>query len=58
MKVKILGGVIVLAVLSIVVYKAASKGQSSRLEGIPHKNQVSWRVEKAKKEGQIGRAHV
>ena len=51
MKVKILGGVIVLAVLSIVVYKAASKGQSSRLEGIPHKNQVSWRVEKAKKEG-------
>ena len=42
---------IVLAVLSIVIYKAAAKNQSPRLEGIPHKNRLSWRVEKAKKEG-------
>ncbi len=51
MKVKVLGGVIVLALISFVVYRAASKAQLPRQEGIPQKNQVSWRVEKAKKEG-------
>jgi hypothetical protein len=51
MKAKILGCVILLALLTVVVYKVASKNQRQPLEGIPQKNQLRWRVQQAKKEG-------